>query len=153
MGPQLNVRRLLDLVNQILGHCAGQRIAAHQNHDALGIAGKIHRGLARRVRASHYVNYLALAGQSFRRPAAIVDSRSLQPVNAGDFQPPPLYYSRNHQSVAGNLVAVAQFQNAVRPLDSYADRLLWRQYFDSKTTGLHYSPARQIATAEPAGKS
>src|SRR5208337_3842553 len=152
MGPQLNVRGLLDLVNQILRHGAGERIATDKDHDALGVLGEIHRGLTGGVRSAYHVNDLALAGQSLGGPATIVDARTLQPVDPRCLQSPPLHSARNHQGVAGDFVAVGQFNDAVRPLRPNADRFLGRQDFYSEALGLHYPATGEVASAEPAGK-
>src|SRR5216684_3523447 len=60
MCPQLNVRCLLNLVNQILRHGAGKRLAAHKYDDALCISGEVHRRLTCRVRAAHHIDDLTL---------------------------------------------------------------------------------------------
>ena len=78
MRPQLNVGSLLDLVDQILRHGAGERFAAHQNDDAFCILGKIHGSLPGGIRAADHIDDLAFAGQGFRRAAAVIDSRTLQ---------------------------------------------------------------------------
>ena len=117
VGPNLNVGRLLDLVDQILRHGARQRVSAHQHDDALRILGKVHRRLAGGIRAAHHVDDFALAGERFGRAAAVVDARALQAVDSRRFQPPPLHSGRNHQRVAGNLVAIGQFDDPVGPFD------------------------------------
>src|SRR5205807_7060276 len=58
MRPQLNVRSLLDLVNQILRHSAGERVPTNENYDALRVAGKIYRSLSGRIRAADHVHHL-----------------------------------------------------------------------------------------------
>ncbi len=44
----------------------GQRIAAHQDDHALRVLGKIHRRLARRIRAAHHVNQSRLCRTALR---------------------------------------------------------------------------------------
>ena len=149
MRPQLNVRRLFDLVDQILRHGAGERVSANQNHHAFRVLRKIHRGLPRRIRATHNVDHLALARQGLGGAAAVVDPRALQAVNAGSVQPPPLHSGRDHQRMAGNLVAIGQFDDPVRSLGPHAHRFLRRQDFHSKTPRLHHRTSRQIASAQP----
>src|SRR5713226_3869730 len=153
VSPQLNVGSLLDLVDQILRHGAGERVPADKNHDAFCVPGKIHSGLAGRIRAAYDVNDLALAGQCLGGAAAVVDSRALQLVNPRSFQPSPLYSARDHQGVAGDLIAVGQFNDAVRTLSSDANRLLRRQDFHSKTPRLHHGTTGEVSSTESGGKS
>ena len=151
--PELNIRRLFDLIDQILRHGAGERAAAHHDHHALRILREVHRRLARRICAAHDVNDFALAGQRFRGAAAVVNARALQPVDSRSLQPPPLHARRDHQRVAGDLVSVRQFDDAIRTFDSNADGFLRRQNLHSKALRLHHGAPRQIAAAEPRGKS
>src|SRR6266478_1144264 len=95
--PQLNVGCLLNLINQILRHGAGKRLAAHKNNDALGVSSEVHRRLTRRVRATHDINDFALTGERLCRAATIVNSRALQPVDSRSFKPSPLHSCRDHQ--------------------------------------------------------
>src|SRR5271165_2133812 len=59
--PDLNVRRLLNLVDEVLRHGAGQRVSANQHHYLLRILGKIHRRLAGGVRTTHNVDSFSRA--------------------------------------------------------------------------------------------
>src|SRR5271166_1315009 len=113
--PQLNVRRLLNLVDQVFRHRAGERFAAHKNSDALCEFSEVHRGLTRRIRAAHDVDDLTLTGQSFRGAATIVNPRTLQPVYAGSVQSSPLHSGCDHQRVTRDLVSIRQLDDSVRP--------------------------------------
>ena len=153
MGPQLNVRRRLNLVDQVSRHGAGKRFAAHQNNDALRVSSEIHGRLAGGVRAPYHINDLTLIGQSLRRAAAIVNSSTLQLVYPRSLQPAPLHSARNHEGVARDLVPIRQFNDSVRTFGSDADSFLRSQDFHSETTGLNDGPPGQIAATEPGGKS
>ena len=128
-------------------------VAAHQDDHALGVLRKVHRGLPGRIRAAHHVHDLALAGQRLRRAAAVVNAGALQAVDSRSFQSPPLHARRDHQRVAGNLAAVRQLDNPVRPFDAHADRLLRRQDFHPETLRLHHRAARQVVAAETVRES
>src|SRR6202034_930981 len=153
MGPQLNVRRLFNLVDQILRHGAGERFAAHKNNDALGVAGEVHGCLSRRVRAAYHVDDLTLTGQGFGCAATVVNSGTLQPVDPRSIQAPPLHASRDHQRVARNLASIHKLDDSVRAFDTDADNFLRRQDFYPETLGLHDGTPGEIGAAEATGKS
>src|ERR1700722_974506 len=74
VSPDLNVGHLLDLVDQILRHGAGERVSPHQDYDAVGEFGEIHGRLARGVGATHDVNNLTFTGQGLGGAAAVVNA-------------------------------------------------------------------------------
>ena len=51
-GPQPDVRRLLDLIDEVLRHGVAQAIAAHDDLHFFRVARQIHRALAGRVSAA-----------------------------------------------------------------------------------------------------
>ncbi len=147
--PQGNVGHFLDLVDQILGHGARQRASAHQNHHAVGVFREIHGRLSRRIRAADDVDRFALAGNRFRRSAAVINARALQAIDSRGFQAPPLHSGGDHQGVAGNLVAVRHLDDAVGTLGANSHSFLRRQNFHAEALRLHHRSPRQIAAAEP----
>ena len=97
--PQLNVGRVLNLVDQVLRHGVGKRLAAHKNNNSLCVSGEVHCRLTRRVGAAHHIDDLTLAGQRLGSAATIVNPRSLQPVYSRSFQTSPLHAGGDHQCV------------------------------------------------------
>src|SRR5438128_8017319 len=114
---------------------------------------EIYGCLTCRIRSAHHIDAFALVGESVDRPAAIVDTCALQPINSGRFKSPPLDSGGNHQSMAGDLIAVRQFNESVRSFDPDVNRLQRRQNFDAETLSLYHGAARQIATTEADRKS
>ena len=153
VGPQLNVRCLLNLFDQVLRHGAGKRVAADQNNHALCVLGEVHCRLTRGVCAAHDIDDFALAGQCFSSAATIIDPRALQPVYSRSFESTPLHPSRDHQRVARDLVPIHQLDDPVRTFCSDADSFLRRQDFHSETLGLEHGTPGQIAATEAGGKS
>src|SRR5580704_2445275 len=151
--PQLNVRRFFDLVNQILRHGTGERIASHKNDDPIRVSRKIHGGLTCRIRASHYVDGFALARERFGGTAAIVDACPLQSIDSRSFESPPLYTGRDQQRVAGDLVPIRQLNNPVGAFSAGAGRFQRRQNLHSKTHRLGDCAPSQVVPTEPGGKS
>ena len=130
-----------------------KRAAADDDDHALCVLGEVHGGLAGRVRSPYDVNNLAFARQSFAGAAAVIDTGSLQTIDSGSFEPPPLHSRRDHQGVAGELVSVGQFNEAIGAFGSHADGLLRRQNFYTKTLRLHHRAPGQIGSTEPHGES
>src|SRR4029077_15674585 len=131
---------------------AGERISAHQHDDALRILGKVHRRLTRRVCATHHVDDFALAGQSFRCAATVVNTRTLQLIDSGSVQSPPLYSARDHEGVAGFFTFFSQLDKPIRSFGAPPDRFLGRQNFHSKTLRLHHRAPSQIVTTKSGWK-
>src|SRR5262252_7753903 len=114
---------------------------------------KIYCGLTCRIRSAHHIDGFALARESIGRAAAIIDTGALQPINSRRFKSTPLDSRGNHQSMAGDLVSVRQFNESIRSFGSDVNRFQRRQNFDAETLSLHHSAARQIAATEADRKS
>src|SRR5207253_7685583 len=153
MCPELNLWCLLSLLDQVLRHGAGKRLAAHQYDDTLCVSGEVHCCLTRSVRAAHDIHDFALAGQGFSSATTIVNARALQPVYARSIESTPLYPSRNHQSVTRDLVPIHQLDDSVRSFCSDANSFLRRQDFHPETLGLYDGTPGQIAATEAGWKS
>src|SRR5579864_4667627 len=95
--------------------------------------------------AAHHVHRFTFAGESFRRAAAVVHARTLEPVNARRIQPPPLHARGDHQSVAGNFITILQLDDPVRAFCSHANGLLRRENFHAKSLRLDHGAPGQIA--------
>src|SRR5579863_5384963 len=95
MRPKLDVGSLLDLVDQILRHRAGERIPSNQDHNALRVLGKVHGSLSGGIRAADDVDHFAFTGHCLGRAAAIVHARALELIYAGGLQTAPLYTGSN----------------------------------------------------------
>ena len=144
--------RLLDLVDQILRHGAGERFAAHKNNYALRVSGKVHGGLTGRVRAADHINDFTFAGERLGGATAIINSRTLQPVDTGSGEATPLDAGRDHQRVTRNLISIRQLNDSVRAFGTDADRFL-RQDLDPETLRLHDGAPGKIGAAETGRKS
>src|SRR5262249_16059722 len=85
---------------------------------------------------------------SLRRPSAIIDAGALQSINSRGFKSPPLHSRGNHQSMAGDLVPVRQFNESIRSFRSDANSLYRRKNFDAEPLSRCHRAASQIATTE-----
>ncbi len=146
--PHLNVGGLLDLVDEVARHGCRERVATDQHHHLGRILRKVKRGLTGRIRAAHYVHGFALAGDRLLTSAAVIDARALHPVHPGNIKFSPLHSGSDEHGVTGNLVAIAEFQDAVRTLCAQFHDFLRRQNLHSEALRLHHRSARQIAAAQ-----
>src|SRR5262245_61580096 len=89
VSPDRYVGNLLDLVDQILRHGAGQRIAAHQHNDFFRVLREVDCGLSGGVGATNNIEGLAFTGERVGGSAAVVNACPLQAVDAGDVEAPP----------------------------------------------------------------
>src|SRR5262249_31888638 len=106
-----------------------------------------------RICPAHHIDSFALTRESLRRPTAIIDASALQPINSLCFKSPPLDSRGDHQSMAGDLVPVRQFNESIRSFRSDVDSLQRRKNFDAETLSLVHSAASQVAATEADRKS
>src|SRR5262245_11160699 len=106
-----------------------------------------------RICSADHIDRFAPARKSLRRPSAIIDTRALQSIDSRGFKSPPLHSRGNHQSMAGDLVPVRQFDESIRSFRSNVNSLKRRKNFDAETLSLYHSAASQIAAAEADRKS
>src|SRR5262249_14748467 len=98
--------------------------------------------LTSRIRSAHHIDSFALVRESIDRPAAIIDTCALQPIDSARFKPPPLHSCHNHKRMAGDFFPAPQFNESIRPFGPDVTRLQRRQNFDAETHSLYYSAAR-----------
>src|SRR5689334_10810698 len=151
--PDLDVGRLLDLIDQVLRHRAGERFSSNQNDHPLGVFGEVHGGLPRRIGASNYVDNFIFTGDRFSRASAVINASTLQAVDSRRLKSTPLHAGSDHQSVTRNLHAIRQFEDTVRSFGAHAERFLWSENFYAKRLSLYDRPTADITTAESVGKS
>ena len=113
--PYLDVRHLLNLIDEVLRHAACERTATDQDENAFCIFGKVHCGLSGRICAADNIDNFAFARHGFGRAAAVVHACALQTVHPRRLQPLPLNSGGNHQCVTREFAVVGQFQYSVRP--------------------------------------
>src|SRR5580704_15776161 len=152
MSPQVDVWSLLDLVDQILRHGAGQRLAANQHHYLVGVSREVQRRLPSRVRSTYDIYDFTFAGESFGCAAAVVHTGALQLINAFRLQTPPLHASRNHQRMTRKLASIPELHDSVWALYAHAHSFL-RQNLHAESLSLHNRAPRQITSAQPARKA
>jgi hypothetical protein len=89
-GVQANLDVLggLYLLDQVVGHAGGERVAARDEDDAGGVLGEVYRGLARGVPRSRHVDFLLLHGQRLGHRRPVEHARVVQGLEAGDAQTP-----------------------------------------------------------------
>src|SRR5215472_7461855 len=113
MGPELNVGRLLYLIDQILRHRCRQSIPAHQDHYLVGKLRKIDSRLARGVRSADYIDNFSPAGEGFGRAASVINARALELVDTRSIESPPLHSGRDQQRMTGNLASVSELDDPI----------------------------------------
>src|SRR5580704_12305009 len=129
LWPNIDVGGFLNLLDQVVRHGAGQRLAADQHDHLAGKLREMHGRLAGGIRATDNVYGLPLAGQCFGSSAAVVNASALKAVDARNIQSPPLNSHGQQQRVAGYFETVAQLDITVRAIDADADGFLGRKNF------------------------
>src|SRR5215469_8239428 len=150
--PNLDVGRLLNLINQIFRHGRGKTITADYNHQPFLIFGKIHCRVPSRVGGPNDVDGLPFAGKSLGRTSTVVDAGSLQSIDSGSLQAAPLHAGCNQKRMTRDLAAVPELKDAVGALGADIQGFLRGKNLHPKTLRLHYRASRQIAPAQPGGK-
>src|SRR5579864_1291122 len=98
--PDFNAGRLFDLLNEVVGHGAGERCAANEHDDFVRVFGEVHSSLACGIRAADDVDSFAAAGDGFRSAATIVDASTLEALDTGHIEVAPLNAHGQKESVA-----------------------------------------------------
>src|SRR5277367_2066985 len=139
LSPDFDIGSLLDLFDKVVGHGAGQRCAANEHDDFFRVFGKIHGGLASGIGAPDDIHGFTATRDGFRSAATVVDARTLKAIDAGNVKRSPLNAHREEESVAGNLRAIGEFDEAIGSVNAQADHVLRRENFDTETPGLRDS--------------
>ena len=149
----LYIRRAGDLVDQILRHGGGQRLAAHQHHHPPRIARKVERRLTGRIGAAHDVHIVIAAGDRFGRASSVVNAGAGQAIHAGHVQLTPLDSGGDQERLGGDLAAIGQAHDPVRIFDAQGDGFLRREDLRAEAPRLSHGPARQIGAAQSGWKA
>src|SRR6266436_1534491 len=142
--PDFDVGSFYDLLDEVVGHGAGEGCAAHEHDYFFRIFGKVHGGLAGGIRAADDVNGFAATRDGLRGAAAVIDAGALEAVDAGNIKAAPLNTHCQEQSVAGDFCAIGELDEAIRAVDAEAHNVLWRENFNPKTAGLHDGAKGQV---------
>ena len=134
-------------------HGAGEGVAAHEHNHFFSEFGKVHGGLAGGVCSADDVHGFALARDGFRCAPAIVDASSLEAINAGHAESPPLNAHGQEKDMTGDFRAVGEFQVAIRAVDANAGDFLWSKNLDTKTLCLRHGAAGEVAASESGRKT
>src|SRR6266436_1379560 len=151
--PYFDVRRFLNLFNQVVRHRDGERDSAHQHHHLLRKLRKVHGGLAGGIRASDDVHGFAFAGQRFGGSTAVIHARALQVINPWNVQGPPLNPHSKEKRMTGNLRTIGKFQVPIGALNTNANGFLRREDLHAKAPRLRDSTTRQVKAGEPGRKA
>ena len=114
----LDVRRLLQLVDQVLRHRSCERWATHQHHHSSRILREVHRRLSGAIRAADDEYVFVFARHRFGHRCAVINSGAGKTFDAGRIQLAPLHAGRNQQRVTTEFCSVGKFQKAVWTLES-----------------------------------
>src|SRR5690349_16355318 len=106
------------------------------------------RRLPGRVSSTDDIDGLPFARDRLRHSPAVVDAGVLETVHTWHFEPTPLHPGRDHQSMTGDLAAIAKLEITIWPFDSNADRLLRSEDLNSKALRLVHGASRQIGAAQ-----
>src|SRR5579871_71698 len=152
MRPYLNVWHFFNLINQILGHGAGERASTDQNDHTFCIAGEVHGCLTSRVCSPNHINDFAFAGKRFGCPTAVIDAGALQFIHANCIQTPPLNSCRDHERMTGDFTAVCEFNDAIGPFNTKTESFLRGKNLHIKTPRLNNRAPGQIAATKAGRK-
>ena len=106
LRPNLDVGGLCDLLDEVMRHGAGERVAADQHDHFFGELGEMHGGLTSRVRAADDIHRFAFTGNGFGCSAAVVNASALKAINPGHVQGAPLNAHGQKKHMAGDFRAV-----------------------------------------------
>ena len=101
LRQDFDIRRVSHAIHEIFGDVVVQPLSAHDDGYLAGIAGKMQRGLRRRIAGAHYDDMLVAAELGFARAGAVIDPGAKQPVLVGQPQT-AILYSRGADRDAGN---------------------------------------------------
>ncbi len=151
--PHLDVVRRADLVDQILRHAAGQRFAADEHDDVLGVSGEVHRCLACRIGTTNNVDVLPLHRFAFGHGGPVIDAGSGELVDSFGLEPAVGNPCGDEQCAAAQLAAIAQLHAAGRSFCSELHHFLCRQDLDTEPSCLAYGPACQLPAGQASRKA
>ena len=144
-----DVRRGLDLPDQVVRHRPGQAVAPHQHRHQPGVPGQVQRGLAGRVPRAHHehvaVGHGPGLGPGRAKEHAGPDQR-LQPRHG---QPAPRDAGRDDRRLRGDLTAVGQAHDARLAAFRQADGGLGEHHVRAEDPGLLARPAGELVPADP----
>src|SRR5690242_10339280 len=135
LGPDFDLGRFLDLLDQIVRHGAGQGIAANEHNDFFGEFREVHGGLTGGVCSADDVYGFALARNGFGSAAAIIHACALEAVDAGNVESAPLNAHGEKKDVTGDFGAVREFQVAIGAFCAKAGGFLRGKNLHAKTLG------------------
>ena len=113
--PRRDVRLAGDLVDQVVRHALGQRVAAHHQRHPARMVGEVQRRLAGRVAGADEEDVLAVGRARLAARGAVEDALADEPVEAFDRHPPPRHAGGEDQALRPHaLVAVEEDLAALR---------------------------------------
>ena len=150
LGHDLDPRRALDAVDEVLRHGRLQRLAAHHDAHAAGTRREVDRRLPRRVAAADDDHVLVAAALGVRRHGRVVDPRAAEAIDALGLQLPPASARGHHDRACDDVLPVVEVdaQHALRPVGEL-DRAMEARQHGIEAPRLERRLAGQVAAGDP----
>src|SRR4028119_2011897 len=144
----LDIRGLLYLLDEVLGHALAQVVRAAQDDDLAGVLGEVHRGLSGGVGPADHVDVLILARESLGHRGAVVDAAAGESLHPRYIQLAVRDAGGNEEDVATELRAVRKPYHPIWALDPHLRGLLGGEDLDLEPLRLGNGPPREVRSAE-----
>ena len=150
----VDVRRVADRVDQVLGHARRERRRADEDRDLLGVAGEMQGRLPGRVPAADDIDVLAGERLRLRHRRAVVHARSLEVDGAWRVEPPVLDAEGENDRSRGDLGSVvAGADDEAARTRREPDRAVGDLRARAEEPRLLVGPLGELPAAEPAWKA
>src|SRR2546430_13516954 len=137
-----DIRRGLDLIDEVLRHALAEGGAADDQRDVPGILGEEEGRLTGGVTAADDEYFLIAARDRLGERGAVVDARAGERRRAGDVERPVGDAGGDEQRPRRDLGAVGKGENAILPVDAYAADFLRREQLGAEFPRLSHRPPR-----------
>jgi hypothetical protein len=144
-----DVRRGLDLPDQVGRHRPGQGVAPHQHGHLPGVPGQVQRGLSGRVPRAHDEHVAIFHGPRLGPGRAVENAGPDQRLQPRHGQPAPGDAGRDDDRLSRDLVAVGQAHDARLAALLQPGRGLGEHHVRAEDPGLLAGPAGELVPADP----
>ena len=153
LGHDLDARRALDAIDEVMRHRRLQRLAPNDDAHAAGPRGEVRRRLSGRVAAADDDHVLVAATLGVGGHHGVVDAGAAEAVDALGLQLPPAGPGRHDDGTGENMLAVVEVDphQALGPVGDL-DRAMEARQHRVEAARLERRLARQLGARDAVGK-